>query len=925
MGLGEIIYQILIGPLQLFFEVLYTIANRMIGNYGMSIIVLSLIMNFLVLPIYQRADRMQEEQRDIEEKLHDGMEHIRKTFKGDERMMMLQTFYRQNDYKPTSVIRGSISLFLEIPFFIAAYRFLSHLACLRGVSFGPIPDLGAPDALIPFFGGLHLNLLPIVMTITNVISAMIYTRGFPKKTKIQLYAMAAFFLVFLYTSPSGLVFYWTLNNVFSLVKNVFYKLKHPKQVLAVMAAILGVIFIILGGMQTQVSFKRNVFLLGVGILLLIPILVTLFKKKINFVPKQIREMKPNNTVFTAGSLFLTVLIGMMIPSTFIKASPLEFVDISNYLNPMWYIVSAMCLSVGLFLVWIRVFYWLASDKGKCVFDRLVWALGIAGLIDYLLFGRDLGVISSTLVYEDGFHFARSEQMLNLLLVVVIIIVVFLLLSKWQKQIRGLLLAAVIAVTGLSVFNISGIQTVMAAASDTVTDADKIANWTFSQNGKNVVVIMADRAMGEYVPYIMNEMPELKEQFAGFTYYSNVISFGAYTNFGTPGLYGGYEYTPYEMNQRNEEQLVTKHNEALKVMPVLFDENDFDVTVCDPSYAGYQWVPDLSIYDEYPDIDAYITNGYFSDPDTKARQIKDSKRNFFCFSFTKAMPLFTQTVLYNNGNYNASEPGEEELIYSNQEITSTTTASGISSKFMNPYNVLKALPDITNITDDETNTFLMMSNDTPHEPMLLQEPDYEPSMNVDNTEYDQAHVDRFTINGRTLKMENETQVIHYQANMATFIQLGKWFDYLRENGVYDNTRIIIVSDHGRDVGQIEDFVTGEERIDDLEYFYPLLMVKDFNSTEFTESDEFMTNADVPTLATADVISDPTNPFTGKAITNEEKTAHDQYILASTNWDVLENHGTQFQPGRWLSVKNNIWDMDNWTILQENSTSPFEDTE
>jgi len=92
LGIGEIIYQILIGPLELFFEVLYTIANRMIGNYGLSIIVLSLIMNFLVLPIYQRADRMQEEERDIEAKLHDGIEHIRKTFKGDERMMMLQTY-----------------------------------------------------------------------------------------------------------------------------------------------------------------------------------------------------------------------------------------------------------------------------------------------------------------------------------------------------------------------------------------------------------------------------------------------------------------------------------------------------------------------------------------------------------------------------------------------------------------------------------------------------------------------------------------------------------------------------------------------------------------------------------------------------------------------------------------------------------------
>lgn len=67
------------------------------------------------------------------------------------------------------------------------------------------------------------------MTLINVISSAIYLKGFPLKTKIQLYGMALFFLVFLYTSPSGLVFYWTLNNLFSLGKTLFYKIKKPSK------------------------------------------------------------------------------------------------------------------------------------------------------------------------------------------------------------------------------------------------------------------------------------------------------------------------------------------------------------------------------------------------------------------------------------------------------------------------------------------------------------------------------------------------------------------------------------------------------------------------------------------------------------------------------------------------------------------------
>ena len=148
MSFWDILGTLLIKPLQLLFEVVFVMANRVVGDPGLAIIALSLAMNFLVLPLYRRADAMQEEERETELRLHKGVAHIKKTFRGDERMMMLQTYYRQNNYKPTYVLKGATSLFLEIPFFIAAYAFLSNLELLHGVSFGPIRDLGAPDGLL---------------------------------------------------------------------------------------------------------------------------------------------------------------------------------------------------------------------------------------------------------------------------------------------------------------------------------------------------------------------------------------------------------------------------------------------------------------------------------------------------------------------------------------------------------------------------------------------------------------------------------------------------------------------------------------------------------------------------------------------------------------------------------------------------------
>ena len=64
MSFWDILGTLLIKPLQLLFEVVFVMANRVVGAPGLAIIALSLAMNFLVLPLYRRADAMQEEERE---------------------------------------------------------------------------------------------------------------------------------------------------------------------------------------------------------------------------------------------------------------------------------------------------------------------------------------------------------------------------------------------------------------------------------------------------------------------------------------------------------------------------------------------------------------------------------------------------------------------------------------------------------------------------------------------------------------------------------------------------------------------------------------------------------------------------------------------------------------------------------------------
>ena len=123
--------------------------------------------------------------------------------------------------------------------------------------------------------------------------------------------------------------------------------------------------------------------------------------------------------------------------------------------------------------------------------------------------------------------------------------------------------------------------------------------------------------------------------------------------------------------------------------------------------------------------------------------------------------------------------------------------GVSADFMNSYMVMKNLSAMTQVGDGSGDTFLMLTNEMTHNVIELQEPDYEPRRHPDNRAFDEAHGIRRAADGRTLDLAGAPELvrIHYYSDMAAFLQLGRWFDSLRGQGVWDNTRIIVVSDHG----------------------------------------------------------------------------------------------------------------------------------
>lgn len=929
MNFLSFIYNIIFGPLVLLFDIVYALMYRMTDNEGLSIIALSLVINILILPLYRRADALQDNERARTNKLKRGVEHIKKTFKGDERFMMLQTYYRQNNYKPYFALSGSVSLLLEIPFFIAAFNFLSELDLLIGSSFGPIPDLSKPDGLLNI-AGHSINLLPLLMTAVNIVSGIIYTKGMPLKSKLQLYGMALIFLVLLYSSPSGLAFYWTLNNLFSLIKNLFYKLKKPKLALCIIITAFSACLLPYVLISHPIQSERiEKFAIAGLLLMLIPLPAYFLVKKLNFSLKKSDATKDDNVIFSTCCVMMTVLTGILIPSAVIATSPDEFVNLSDVHSPLRYVFSSFTTAAGIFLVWMIIFYRLASKSSRKIMSLLSVIFSGAALTNYMFFGTDYGNMSPMLQY-DNLLISDSEQ--NILNSVVLVGLSGILLLIWKLRksaINYLCIAGCVAISIMCCQNLVSVQTgysnLINSSSATISEyASKSGiDLPLDKKGKNVVVIMLDRAINDFFPYMMEEKPELKEQFSGFTYYPNTISYGDSTLTGFPGLYGGYEYTPEEMNRRSDVSIEKKQDEALKVMPLIFSRNGYKTTVCDPVYAGMQWYPNLAIYDEYPEISKYVTKGRFTISYNDNDRERLLNRNMFAYSLFRISPVLIHISFYNKGEYNHSS-----RLSSVQVINDLYTASGGSdhknTQFAQSYSVLEKLPTITKIYDDGTNNFLLMSNDTTHDVIMLQEPEYTLSDFVDNRAYENELNGRRTANGKEIALTTPLQITHYQCNMATMIKLGEWFDYLRQNGVYDNTRIIIVSDHGRFLDHLNSQIITEGYNDSLSEFNDvmcykaLLLFKDFDSSEFKTDDSFMTNADTPLLSFNGLIDSPVNPFTNNPINDEIKNSPEHHIAIASIWlDGYKNGRTDYGVKAWVGMKGiDTTDLSSWRFINNN---------
>ena len=185
------------------------------GNYGIAIILVTVILKALFWPITQKGLKSMKNMQ----KLQPKMVKIKEKYKDDAARMNQEVMNLYKTYK-VNPLGGCLPMVLQIPVFFALYKVLLQSIELRHAPFMLwITDLSAPDRLylgfdIPYLGGLPV--LTLLMGASMFLQQkMTPTTADPTQAKIMMFLPVIFTFMFL-NFASGLVLYWFVNNLLSI-------------------------------------------------------------------------------------------------------------------------------------------------------------------------------------------------------------------------------------------------------------------------------------------------------------------------------------------------------------------------------------------------------------------------------------------------------------------------------------------------------------------------------------------------------------------------------------------------------------------------------------------------------------------------------------------------------------------------------------
>jgi YidC/Oxa1 family membrane protein insertase len=216
----------ILSPLETLLKMLLRFFYNLIPNYGLAIILLTLLVKILLFPLTKKSSEASIKMQALSPKIKELQEKYRDNpAKLNAEMGAL---YKREGHNPMS---GCLPLLIQMPILFAMYNLFNTHFDLRGAMFLPgwIPDLSLPESVytfqvpLPLLGWDSLRLLPFIYVgsqlLYGVATRTPEQQGNPSM-KMMMYVMPLMFFFILYNVPSGLLVFWIMSNVFTLVQQV---------------------------------------------------------------------------------------------------------------------------------------------------------------------------------------------------------------------------------------------------------------------------------------------------------------------------------------------------------------------------------------------------------------------------------------------------------------------------------------------------------------------------------------------------------------------------------------------------------------------------------------------------------------------------------------------------------------------------------
>ncbi len=204
--------------------------NSYFHNYGISIIVITVIMRLIFLPLTIKSMVSMKKMQVKMEKIKPKMDALKEKFKDDKAKQNseLMKLYSSNGINPLSSLGGCLPLLIQLPVFVALYDVFLHSIDLRHSSFLWINDLSEPEHLFDIPGiGIPFRILPLIMGVSWFISQKMTpmtpsagNESMQMQMKMMQF-MPIIFTVMFWGLPSGLILYWTVSNILSIGQQIY--------------------------------------------------------------------------------------------------------------------------------------------------------------------------------------------------------------------------------------------------------------------------------------------------------------------------------------------------------------------------------------------------------------------------------------------------------------------------------------------------------------------------------------------------------------------------------------------------------------------------------------------------------------------------------------------------------------------------------